>query len=275
MPVKFTELEPGHLRISRYGWKPDLPDHRDFLFAPSPATAAALPTKVDLRPKCPPVYDQGQLGSCTANAIAGAIEFDQIKQGLTEFTPSRLFIYYNERILESTPPSVDSGAQIRDGIKSVASQGVCKEKSWPYSDQNKAPNPCPTCTYAKKPSAACYKEAKLHTINVYQRLNSAVINVLKGCLAGGYPFVFGFTVYQSFESQQVANTGIVPMPGPQEKVVGGHAVVAVGYDDSTRQFIVRNSWSATWGLKGYCMMPYGYLTDTNLADDFWTIQTTA
>ena len=275
MPVKFTELEPGHLRISRYGWKPDLPDHRDFLFAPSPATAAALPTKVDLRPKCPPVYDQGQLGSCTANAIAGAIEFDQIKQGLTEFTPSRLFIYYNERILESTPPSVDSGAQIRDGIKSVASQGVCKEKSWPYSDQNKAPNPCPTCTYAKKPSAACYKEAKLHTIKVYQRLNSAVINVLKGCLAGGYPFVFGFTVYQSFESQQVANTGIVPMPGPQEKVVGGHAVVAVGYDDSTRQFIVRNSWSATWGLKGYCMMPYGYLTDTNLADDFWTIQTTA
>jgi C1A family cysteine protease len=275
MSIKFPKLEPGQFRIGGYGWKPDLPDHRDFYFATPPATAAALPTKVDLRPKCPPVYDQGQLGSCTANAIAGAIEFDQKKQGLAEFTPSRLFIYYNERILEGTAPSVDSGAQIRDGVKSVALQGVCKESSWPYSDQNKDPNPCPACQFAKKPSAKCYTEAKQHKISVYQRLNSAIVSTLKGCLAGGYPFVFGFTVYESFESQQVANTGLVPMPGSKEKVVGGHAVVAVGYDDATQQFIVRNSWSANWGLKGYCMMPYGYLTDTNLADDFWTIQTTA
>ena len=274
MPIKFAKLEPGHSRIGHYGWKPDLPDHRDFLFATPPATAAALPTKVDLRAKCPPVYDQGQLGSCTANAIAGAIEFDQKKQGLPEFTPSRLFIYYNERVLEGTPPSVDSGAQIRDGIKSVASQGVCKETSWPYSDQNTNPNPCPSCKYAKKPTAACYTEATAHKITVYQRLNSAVISTLKGCLAGGFPFVFGFTVYESFESPQVAKTGIVPMPGPQEKVVGGHAVVAVGYDDVKQQFIVRNSWGTSWGLKGYFMMPYGYLTNTNLADDFWTIQTT-
>jgi len=275
MPVKFQPLEPGHIRIGGYGWKPDLPDHRDFLYTTSAATAAALPTKVDLRPNCPPVYDQGQLGSCTANAIAGAIEFDQKKQGVPEFTPSRLFIYYNERVLEGTSPSVDSGAQIRDGIKSVASLGACKEKSWPYDDHNTDPKPCPTCAFAKKPSANCYTEAKLHKIKVYQRLNSAVLNTLKGCLAGGYPFVFGFTVYESFESQQVAKTGIVPMPGPKEKVVGGHAVLAVGYDDATQQFIVRNSWSTTWGLQGYFMMPYGYLTSTNLADDFWTIQTTA
>jgi C1A family cysteine protease len=275
MPAKFAALEPGHIRIGGYGWKPDLPDHRDFLYATPPAVAAALPTKADLRPNCPPVYDQGQLGSCTANAIAGAIEFNQKKQGLPEFTPSRLFIYYNERVLEGTSPSVDSGAQIRDGIKSVASQGVCKETTWPYNDRNSDPDPCPDCEFAKKPSAACYTEAKQHKIKVYQRLNAAVISTLKGCLAGGYPFVFGFTVYESFESQEVANTGIVPMPGPQEKVVGGHAVVAVGYDDSAQQFIVRNSWGANWGLKGYFMMPYGYLTNTNLADDFWTIQTTA
>jgi len=273
--LKFEPLEPGHIRISHYGWKPDLPDHRDFLFATPPATAAALPTNVDLRPKCPPVYDQGQLGSCTANAIAGAIEFDQIKQGLTEFTPSRLFIYYNERVLENTSPSVDSGAQIRDGIKSVASLGACTEALWPYSDQNTDPAPCPTCPFAQKPSAACYTQGKQHKIKTYQRLNSAVVNTLKGCLAGGYPFVFGFTVYESFESQTVANTGVVPMPGPGEKVVGGHAVVAVGYDDATQRFIVRNSWGNQWGMQGYCTMPYGYLTDTNLADDFWTIQTTA
>ena len=273
MPVVLSPLEPGHRRIGVYGWRPDLPDHRDFVFAVSPAIAAALPAKVDLRPGCPPVYDQGQLGSCTANAIAGAIEFEQKKQSLPEFTPSRLFIYYTERVLENTSPSVDGGAAIRDGIKSVAGQGVCKEASWPYDDTNTDPTPCPKCKFAKKPSSACYKEALQHKVKAYQRLNSAVLNTLKGCLAGGYPFVFGFTVYESFESQQVAQTGIVPMPGPQEKTVGGHAVMAVGYDDSAQQFIVRNSWGAGWGIQGYCMMPYAYLTNTNLSDDFWAIQT--
>jgi C1A family cysteine protease len=273
MAIEFPTLEPGHRRISRYGWKPDLPDHRDFSYAVPQATAAALPTKIDLRSGCPPVYDQGQLGSCTANAIAGAIEFDQKKQGRPEFTPSRLFIYYNERVMEGTSPAVDDGAQIRDGVKSVASQGACKETSWPYDDANTDPAPCPTCKFAQKPSAACNTEAKHYKIKAYQRLNSALLNTLKGCLASGYPFIFGFTVYQSFESQQVAQTGIVPMPGPTEKVVGGHAVVAVGYDDSTSQFIVRNSWGPAWGLQGYCMMPYNYLINGQLADDFWTIQT--
>ena len=120
MAFKLPPRKPGQYRIAGYGWKPDLPDLRDFTYAVPHATAKALPAKVDLRPTCPPVYDQGQLGSCTANAIAGAIEFEQKKQKLTEFTPSRLFIYYNERVAEGTAPSVDSGAQIRDGIKSVA-----------------------------------------------------------------------------------------------------------------------------------------------------------
>lgn len=270
MPPKLTKLEPGQRRIAGYGWHPDLPDHRDLMYAVPPAVAAALPAKADLRPQCPPVYDQGQLGSCTANAIAGAFEFDQIKQKIPQFMPSRLFIYYNERVVEHDV-TLDNGAQIRDGIKSVNKQGVCPETSWPYSDQNTDPAPCPQCPYAKKPTAACYTEAAKHKAQSYQRLVSQ-LNILKGCLASGYPFVFGFTVYESFESQQVASTGIVPMPGPSEKVVGGHAVVAVGYDDSTQQFIVRNSWADSWGLKGYCMMPYAYLTDSNLADDFWTIR---
>jgi len=271
MPPKFTKLEPGQRRIGGYGWAPDLPDHRDFLYAVPPVTAAALPPSVDLRPGCPPVYDQGQLGSCTANAIAGAIEFDQIKEKLPEFTPSRLFIYYNERVIEHDVQS-DNGAQIRDGIKSVAAQGVCAETSWPYSDQNTDPKPCPKCPYAKKPSQSCYNEAKKHTVKLYQRL-TPILATLKGCLASGYPFVFGFTVYESFESQQVAQTGIVPMPAAGEKVLGGHAVVGVGYEDSKQQFIVRNSWGTGWGIKGYFMMPYAYLTNSNLADDFWTIRT--
>ena len=274
MATKLPPLEPGHRRIGRYGWKPDLPDHRDFYYAVPPPTAAALPTKVDLRPQCPPVYDQGQIGSCTANSIAGAIEFEQMKQKLPEFTPSRLFIYYNERVMEGTSPADDSGAQIRDGIKSVASKGACKETTWPYSDQNNNGEPCPNCQYAKKPSAACYTEAAHHKVKVYQRLNNTIISQLKGCLASGYPFVFGFTVYQSFEGEEVAKTGIVPMPAQNEQTVGGHAVCAVGYGDSTQYFIVRNSWGPDWGIKGYFMMPYAYMTNANLADDFWTIRST-
>jgi len=270
MPPKFTPLAPGERRFHYYGWKPDLPDHRDLLYAVPPVTAKALPPSADLRPGCPPVYDQGQLGSCTANAIAGAIEFEQKKQGLPAFMPSRLFIYYNERVIENDVQS-DNGAQIRDGIKSVATQGVCPETEWPYSDQNTDPNPCPSCPYAQKPTAACYTNAKKNLVKLYQRLNQ-IPATLKGCLASGYPFVFGFTVYESFESQAVATTGIMPMPAPGEKVVGGHAVMAVGYDDSKQQFIVRNSWSATWGIAGYFMMPYAYAADSNLADDFWTIR---
>lgn len=266
----FTKLEPGARRFHFYGWKPDLPDKRDFLYAVPHPVAQALPPSVDLRPGCPAVYDQGQLGSCTANAIAGAIEFELKKQKLPDFMPSRLFIYYNERVIENDV-ALDNGAQIRDGIKSVVAQGVCAEQLWPYSDKNTDPSPCPTCAYAEKPPANCYTQAKTHTVKLYQRLNQ-VLGTLKGCLAAGYPFVFGFTVYESFESQAVASTGIVPMPAPSEKIVGGHAVVAVGYDDAKQEFIVRNSWGTSWGIKGYFMMPYAYVTDSNLADDLWTIQ---
>jgi C1A family cysteine protease len=250
---------------------PDLPDQRDFAYeAPHPA-GVALPPLVDLRPNCPPtVYDQGQLGSCTANAIAAAIEFDQIKQKTPEFMPSRLFIYYNERAIEHQI-TTDSGAQIRDGIKSVAKQGVCSENAWTYDDTNHNPQPCPTCKYAQKPPKLCYEAAKTHMVKAYQRL-VPTLDRLKGCLASGYPFVFGFTVYESFESEEVAKTGVLPMPAPTEHTVGGHAVLAVGYDDSTQQFIVRNSWGPGWGLAGYFLMPYAYPTNTNLADDFWTIQ---
>src|SRR3989440_2703094 len=114
-------------KVAGYGWIPDLPDQRDHLYAAPPPVVSALPPSSDLRPHCPPVYDQGQLGSCTANAIGAAIQFDRMKQNLSpNFVPSRLFIYYNERVMEGTV-STDSGAQIRDGIKSVAKQGACPE----------------------------------------------------------------------------------------------------------------------------------------------------
>lgn len=246
-----------------YGWIPDLPDQRDHLYAAPVLAPQALPSSVDLRPQCPPVYDQGQLGSCTANAIGGAYQFCELKQSLASaFIPSRLFIYYNERVIEHSVSS-DSGAQIRDGIKSVAQQGVCPEDLWPYDIAN----------FAEQPPARCYDAASSHKVNRYQRL-AQNLNQMRACLASGYPFVFGFTVYNSFESDEVAKTGVVPMPNPDEQVLGGHAVVAVGYDDSKQQFIVRNSWGASWGLQGYCLMPYAYLTQAhpNLASDFWTLR---
>ncbi len=248
-------------KIQRYGWIPDLPDARDHLYAAPMAVTAALPPKVDLRPHCPPVYDQGQLGSCTANAIGAAIQFDRMKQKLSpNFIPSRLFIYYNERVIEGTV-STDSGAQIRDGIKSVDKQGACPEPDWPY-DISK---------FTMRPPKADYKEALHDRAASYSRLVQNA-NLLKGCLASGYPFVFGFTVYESFESPEVARSGVVPMPSTGEKALGGHAVLAVGYDDSTQRFVVRNSWGTGWGMSGYFTMPYQYVTDSNLADDLWTIR---
>src|SRR6266403_3711889 len=127
-------------KIKRYGWIPDLPDQRDYLYAAPPAFLRALPPRVDLRSKCPPVYDQGQLGSCTANAIGAAFQFNQKKEKLTSFVPSRLFIYYNERDMEGTVAQ-DAGAYIRDGIKSVNKLGACPEPLWPYDPSAYPPNP--------------------------------------------------------------------------------------------------------------------------------------
>ena len=162
-----------HFKVSHYGWLPDLPDHRDFRFTSPVGLAGAPLAKTDLRAHCPPVYDQGQLGSCTA-------------------TPSRLFIYYNERVIEHSVDS-DSGAQIRDGIKSVAKLGDCPETEWPYV----------IAKFKTKPPKKCYADALKYKVILYQRVTQT-LSQLKGCLASGWPFVFGFAVYESFESARVA-----------------------------------------------------------------------
>jgi len=248
-------------QVKRYGWIPDVPDVRDHLFSAPLPTLLTLPPKSDLRAKCPPVLDQGQLGSCTANAIANAHLFDQMKQKAADtFAPSRLFIYYNERVMEHTV-SEDSGAMIRDGIKSISKQGVCPESMWPYV----------VSKFATKPTAGCYKAALDHQAVSYQRVLQNLMQ-MKGCIASGFPFVVGFAVYESFESDAVARTGTVPLPAPTEAVIGGHAVLAVGYDDAKQRFHMMNSWGAGWGDKGFFTMPYAYLTDEDLSADFWTIR---
>lgn len=242
-----------------YGWIPDLPDQRDHLYAAVHATPKKLPAKVDLRAKCSAIEDQGQLGSCTSNALVGALEFLERKQKQPVANLSRLFVYYNERVIEHSV-NQDAGAMLRDGIKTLAKQGVCTEKLWPYAIGK----------FAAKPTAACYTQATAHTISSYQRLST--LADMRACLASGFPFVFGFTVYDSFESDAVAASGVVPLPKKSERVLGGHAVCAVGYDDKARRFIVRNSWGRAWGQKGYCTMPYAYLDNRDLADDMWTMR---
>jgi len=244
--------------LHRFGWTPDRPDHRDVRFSAALSLVKQLPPKVDLTPECPAIYDQGQLGSCTANAIAGALEFDRLKQNEADFTPSRLFIYYNERAIEGTIAS-DSGAALRDGIKSVARNGDCPETEWPYD----------IAKYAVKPTAACYRDALKYKAVTYERIDHDVTQ-MKGCLAGGYPFVFGVTVYENFPMQ--TTTGAIPMPGNNSGIDGGHAMLAVGYDDTRSVFLVRNSWGTGWGRKGYGTIPYEYLMNPNLSDDFWTIK---
>ena len=247
------------IRSRSYGWVPDLPDHRDIRYSAVYRVPKKLPPKIDLRPLCPPVEDQGELGSCTAHALTGALEVLEKKDELQVVQFSRLFVYYNERAIEHTIAQ-DSGAMLRDGIKSLVKKGACTEKRWPYIITN----------FAEKPGAVCFKEGLNHQVTSYQRIDT--IDQMRSCLAEGFPFVFGFTVYEGFESQAVATTGKVTMPVRAERALGGHAVLAVGYNDAQKRFIVRNSWGTDWGMKGYFTMPYGYLASRDLSDDFWTIR---
>lgn len=247
--------------MKKYTWKPDLPDHRDYNFSDLAKAVTVPPAKVDLRSQLSPVEDQGQLGSCTANALVGAMEYNENCASPSTFVDlSRLFIYWNERSIEGTV-GTDSGAMIRDGIKSLASFGVCKEATWPYN----------IAKFRAKPTSKCFTEAKVFKISSYYRVDSTDANQMRLALANGNPFVFGFSVYDSFESATVATTGILNIPAKTEKLLGGHAVLAVGYDDATQCFLVRNSWGSNWGQSGYFTIPYAYLTNRNLADDLWVI----
>lgn len=242
-----------------YGWVPDRPDYRDKLYAAIAAPPKKLPSKVDLCETCSHVENQGQLGSCTANALAGNLEFLEKKAGRRATNLSRLFIYYNERAMEGTI-SDDAGAVIRDGVKSLVKLGVCTESSWPYKIEK----------FTEKPPDKCYKTASDHQVTSYHRIIG--LQQMRECLAEGYPFVFGFSVYEAFESEEVAKTGTLNLPQRGEKQVGGHAVMAVGYDDGDQRALIRNSWGTDWGMKGYFTMPYDYISNDNLADDFWTLR---
>lgn len=243
-----------------YGWKRSLPDHRDLIYSPPKhLLAAPLPSKVDLRSHCPPVIDQGNLGSCTGCAISELVQFLIKKEGKNPYAVSRLFIYYQERLLEGTI-RFDDGAEIKDGMKVINIYGAPHESFWPYVISK----------FAIKPSQQAYADGLAHKVTQYQKVDNTNMTAMKSCLASGFPMVGGFSVYAQFESASVARTGMVPYPAPNEELLGGHAILVVGYDDSIQRFICQNSWGISWGDKGFFYMPYSYFSNANLADDFWT-----
>jgi len=238
----------------KYTYKPDLPDQRDHYFTPNPSVIA--PPRVDLRSEMTPVEDQGNLGSCTANAVVGLIEHvDKVAANPHYQNYSRFFVYYNERRLEGTI-SQDSGAYIRDAIKAMAKWGVCPELLWPYKI---------------KPGAALYRDAAKRKALEYLRVNQ-VHSEIQSALAEGFPVQIGFSVYESFESPEVARTGTVPMPKTTEQLLGGHSVVLVGYNTIDGTYLARNSWGRDWGVRGYFTFPFEYVVNTDLAEDFWIVK---
>lgn len=247
------------VRKGKYGWKKDREDNRDFLLSVE-HLPTILPPAVDLRSAMPEVYDQGDLGSCTANAIAGALEYEMRKQNEPDMMPARLFIYYNEREMEGTVND-DAGAEIRDGVKSVHVQGVCDENLWPYD----------VTAFTVAPNQTARTAALLHRSLVYHRVPQTIRSI-KGSLSMGFPVIFGFQVFESFEDEAVASTGVLNMPTSKEENVGGHAVMAVGYRDDVQRILVRNSWGPDWGMAGYFTMPYAYILDHKLANDLWQIR---
>lgn len=251
------------LQIHGYGFRPDSLDSRDYHYSAPRSVIQTLPPIVDLRTSgfMPNVLDQKSLGSCTANAIANAYRFALAKQGVKRvILPSRLFIYYNERVLENSVNS-DAGAEIRDGFKTINEIGICSEKIWKYDIPK----------FAKKPPQKCYDQAVKHKALQYMRVGQT-LNEIKSCLAEGFPIVLGFSVYESFESAYVARTGIASLPAAGEQLLGGHAVLCCGFSDETQTFLCINSWSSDWGEKGFFRLPYAYLTESNLSSDFWTLR---
>ena len=243
-----------------YGWRPDTPDHNDHPFAMRAARAQPLPELVDLRPWCPPVMNQGPVGSCTAHGVTGAARFHIIRRATTyDFEMSRLQLYYDTRALEGTTAS-DAGAEIRNAIKTLAKKGVGHEELWPYD----------VACFAASPPPEIYDDAVQYQALSYERVEVSAY-ALKQALAAGRPVVIGVSVYESFESDAVGGTGLVPMPQRGERLVGGHCMYAVGYGQKPGTFTLRNSWDTDWGDAGDCYFPEAYLASSRYGSDYWVI----
>ena len=261
-----------------YGWVPQRPDHRDrqFHLEERVYEGHQLPAKVDLWPHVPPIWDQSQLGSCTAHGSLRAWVIEAMRQGvslpdaLPDAAPlSRLMEYYDTRLVEGSV-DYDSGGQVRDAIKVLATQGACPESDWPY-DISK---------FTETPPATCYDAAKQYMSVKYQ---SVQVNVggapIRSALAQGLAVVFGFSVPQSFEDGSWnPASDVLPLPGPDENFIGGHCVALTGYDWTRKDFpmpyfVADNSWGSGWGWEGRFRLAWDWFDAwRGLATDLWVIQ---
>jgi len=270
----------------RMGWIPDYPDFRDYtekteevksvLEPTGVLKAKKLPASVDLREHCSPIEDQGGLGSCTAHAGVGIIEYCERKSLGRHIDASRLFLYKVTRNLMKVKG--DTGAYLRTTMGAMVFFGVPPEEYWAYTDDEKG--------FDKEPPAFCYAFAQNYQAIKYFRHDppgtpaNSLLEKVKSYLSSGHPAMFGFTVYNSIE--QAEKTGRIPFPSSKERIEGGHAVVAVGYDDkmkirnnyggkeTTGALLIRNSWGRGWGEEGYGWLPYEYILK-GLAEDFWSV----
>lgn len=282
------------------GWLPDLPDIRDYTFDRVEVSdklrelgetrsigellssahadgekAASLPARVDLRKWCSPIEDQSTLGSCTAHAVASLVEYFERRAFGRYIDVSRLFIYKTTRSLMQT--SGDTGAYIRSAMGALVLFGAPPEEYWPYR----------ISVFDAEPPAFCYAFARNFRALSYYRLDPAgttpteILDRLRSNISAGLPVMFGFTVYDSIS--QAETTGKIPFPGGRDRVLGGHAVAAIGYDDEMKirnlnararesegAILVRNSWGKSWGERGYGWLPYDYVLE-ELAEDFWSL----
>jgi C1A family cysteine protease len=233
----------------------------DWKYRPHSSVVRRLPAVVDLRRHCPPVYDQRHLNSCSANAIAAALRYDELKEGRPDVSsPSRLFIYYNERVLAGVV-GTNSPVSLRDGYRTVSKVGACPESMWPYVVRR----------FRRPPTPACYHAARRHRAIAYYRIGRATAQ-LRACLAEGFPFVLALAVHKSAMGRDVRRTGVLPVPTRRDPLQGGHAILAVGYDHARRLFVFRNSWGPAWGDGGYGFLPYAFLLSAALTWDFWTMR---
>ncbi|KAJ7885985.1 peptidase C1A papain [Mycena leptocephala] len=267
--------EDAHLPLYTFGWVPDQPDPRDKVLGLSLDKIDNLPSSVDLRPKFHfPVYNQGAIGSCTANAACGAFRFELARKSLPDFDPSRLFVYYNSRVTKNR----DTGAETRKACHTLVTTGACEEALWPYDGNTAADNETSLWAEgvraAQEPPQSAYDNASQHKAQSYRYIKEHDVRVLKACLNEGLPFVFGFNIYHPKYGKDFYYRGIVGAPPKGEARHGGHAVLAVGYDDAKEAFLVRNSRGEQWGPeKGYFWMNYRWfdersLTAGNHADSF-------
>lgn len=264
IPVQSQVRKTISNALPKYHWARQPVDARDYPYLPT--LIESLASSIDLRQYCSPIDDQGQLGSCTGNAIAGAIDLLDRKTYNLQTRVSRLFIYYYERLIEGTV-NYDNGAYIRDGMRATSTYGAPVENLWPYNIN----------MFRTRPSNQAITDAAKRKVTLYQAASN--FTAVQNALANGYPVVIGFDVYSSFEGawgnirHGQSGAGMMPYPNTRtEQLLGGHAVCLVGYNNANNTFIARNSWGTSWGDNGYFYMPYQVIQNTNMSSDFWVIK---